>query len=146
MSLHALLAVDNAQSHVTAFRPISEAAHSWSYDKDKMTPGGSVGRWPGILASPVVTRCTTAAGGRRCCPCLPRHSISSPPTPPRAVIAPQWTGRCLDAADTAADNIQLTDGVVRKCRTFVPSPSTPWTPSTLRKSPSRTSAAFCTRT
>jgi len=24
---------DNAQRHVTAFRPISEAAHSWSYDK-----------------------------------------------------------------------------------------------------------------
>ena len=26
----ALLTVDNAQSHVTAFRPISEAARSWS--------------------------------------------------------------------------------------------------------------------
>jgi len=25
--------VDNAQHHVTAFRPISEAARSWSYDK-----------------------------------------------------------------------------------------------------------------
>jgi len=24
---------DNAECHVTAFRPISEAAHSWSYDK-----------------------------------------------------------------------------------------------------------------
>jgi len=24
----------NAQLHVTAFRPISEAAHSWSYDDD----------------------------------------------------------------------------------------------------------------
>jgi len=28
-----LLTVDNAQSHVTAFRPISEAARSWSDDK-----------------------------------------------------------------------------------------------------------------
>ena len=27
-----LLTFDNAQSHVTAFRPISEAAHSWSDD------------------------------------------------------------------------------------------------------------------
>jgi len=27
-----LLIVDNAQSHVTAFRPISEAARSWSDD------------------------------------------------------------------------------------------------------------------
>ena len=27
-----LLTVDNAQSHVTAFRPISEAARSWSDD------------------------------------------------------------------------------------------------------------------
>ena len=26
---------DNAQRHVTAFRPISEAAHSWSYDDVK---------------------------------------------------------------------------------------------------------------
>ena len=24
---------DNDKRHVTAFRPISEAAHSWSYDK-----------------------------------------------------------------------------------------------------------------
>ena len=32
VSLHALLTVDNAQSHVTAFRPISEAARSWSDD------------------------------------------------------------------------------------------------------------------
>ena len=32
MSLYALLTVDNAQSHVTAFRPISEAARSWSDD------------------------------------------------------------------------------------------------------------------
>ena len=30
-----LLTVDNAQSHVTAFRPISEAARSWSDDKFK---------------------------------------------------------------------------------------------------------------
>ena len=30
-----LLTVDNAQSHVTAFRPISEAARSWSDDKLK---------------------------------------------------------------------------------------------------------------
>jgi len=29
-----LLTVDNAQSHVTAFRPISEAARSWSDDND----------------------------------------------------------------------------------------------------------------
>jgi len=29
---YALLTVDNAQSHVTAFRPISEAARSWSDD------------------------------------------------------------------------------------------------------------------
>jgi len=28
-----LLTVDNAQSHVTAFRPISEAARSWSDDR-----------------------------------------------------------------------------------------------------------------
>ena len=28
-----LLTVDNAQNHVTAFRPISEAARSWSDDK-----------------------------------------------------------------------------------------------------------------
>ena len=28
----ALLTVNNAQSHVTAFRPISEAARSWSDD------------------------------------------------------------------------------------------------------------------
>jgi len=32
VSLYALLTVDNAQSHVTAFRPISEAARSWSDD------------------------------------------------------------------------------------------------------------------
>ena len=32
------LTVDNAQSHVTAFRPISEAARSWSDDKSVMTP------------------------------------------------------------------------------------------------------------
>ena len=30
---YALLTVDNAQSHVTAFQPISEAARSWSDDK-----------------------------------------------------------------------------------------------------------------
>jgi len=30
-----LLTVDNAQSHVTAFRPISEAARSWSDDNVK---------------------------------------------------------------------------------------------------------------
>ena len=29
-----MLAVDNAQSHVTAFRPISEAARSWSDDNN----------------------------------------------------------------------------------------------------------------
>ena len=29
-----LLTVDNAQSHVTAFRPISEAARSWSDDNN----------------------------------------------------------------------------------------------------------------
>jgi len=34
VSLYALLTVDNAQSHVTAFRPISEAARSWSDDND----------------------------------------------------------------------------------------------------------------
>ena len=33
VTLYALLTVDNAQSHVTAFRPISEAARSWSDDK-----------------------------------------------------------------------------------------------------------------
>ena len=27
-------ALDNGECHVTAFRPISEAAHSWSYDND----------------------------------------------------------------------------------------------------------------
>jgi len=27
-------AFDNDECHVTAFRPISEAAHSWSYDND----------------------------------------------------------------------------------------------------------------
>jgi len=32
VSLYVLLTVDNAQSHVTAFRPISEAARSWSDD------------------------------------------------------------------------------------------------------------------
>ena len=32
MTFYALLTVDNAQSHVTAFRPISEAASSWSDD------------------------------------------------------------------------------------------------------------------
>jgi len=32
-----LLTVDNAQSHVTAFRPISEAARSWSDDNTKLT-------------------------------------------------------------------------------------------------------------
>jgi len=30
----AFLTVDNAQSHVTAFRPISEAARSWSDDNE----------------------------------------------------------------------------------------------------------------
>jgi len=29
---------DNAQSHVTAFRPISEAARSWSDDKKNIVP------------------------------------------------------------------------------------------------------------
>ena len=32
-----LLTVDNAQSHVTAFRPISAAARSWSDDNSRMT-------------------------------------------------------------------------------------------------------------
>jgi len=32
VTFYALLTVDNAQSHVTAFRPISEAARSWSDD------------------------------------------------------------------------------------------------------------------
>jgi len=32
VTFYALLTVDNAQSHVTAFRPISEAARSWSGD------------------------------------------------------------------------------------------------------------------
>ena len=31
-----LLTVDNAQSHVTAFRPISDAARSWSDDNMKV--------------------------------------------------------------------------------------------------------------
>jgi len=30
---------DNAQRHVTAFRPISEAAHSWSYDNTFWSTG-----------------------------------------------------------------------------------------------------------
>ena len=30
---------DNAQRHVTAFRPISEAAHSWSYDNKGLSGG-----------------------------------------------------------------------------------------------------------
>ena len=34
-----LLTVDNAQSHVTAFRPISEAARSWSDDNIQMMHG-----------------------------------------------------------------------------------------------------------
>jgi len=50
---------DNAQPNVTVFRPISEAAHSWSYDKN-----GCVGvndkNWPvlcpaGGYESPLVT-------------------------------------------------------------------------------------------
>ena len=32
---------DNAQSHVTAFRPISEAAHSWSYNNKHRQPARS---------------------------------------------------------------------------------------------------------
>ena len=32
---------DNAQSHVTAFRPISEAAHSWSYNNKHWQPARS---------------------------------------------------------------------------------------------------------
>jgi len=31
------LSFDNDQRHVTAFRPISEAAHSWSYDNTLCT-------------------------------------------------------------------------------------------------------------
>jgi len=30
---------DNDKRHVTAFRPISEAAHSWSYDNIRMMHG-----------------------------------------------------------------------------------------------------------
>jgi len=29
-------AFDNGECHVTAFRPISEAAHSWSYESDDL--------------------------------------------------------------------------------------------------------------
>jgi len=36
VTFYSLLTVDNAQSHVTAFRPISEAARSWSDDKVKL--------------------------------------------------------------------------------------------------------------
>jgi len=34
------LAFDNDKCHVTAFRPISEAVESWSYDKYKLSPRG----------------------------------------------------------------------------------------------------------
>ena len=34
------LAFDNDKRHVTAFRPISEAAESWSCDKYKLSPRG----------------------------------------------------------------------------------------------------------
>jgi len=37
-----LLTADNAQSHVTAFRPISEAARSWSDDNRKMSINQSI--------------------------------------------------------------------------------------------------------
>ena len=30
---------DNAQRHVTAFRPVSDAVHSWSYDNIQMIHG-----------------------------------------------------------------------------------------------------------
>ena len=40
-----LLTVDIAQSHVTAFRPISEAARSWS-DDNAVCCGQCDGWWP----------------------------------------------------------------------------------------------------
>ena len=62
-----LLTVDNAQSHVTAFRPISEAARSWSDDNRQcslsalttesrysrlqdhpQSTAADAGRWPGM--------------------------------------------------------------------------------------------------
>jgi len=36
-------AFDNAEYHVTSFRPISEASHSWSYDKVKCIGPGPIG-------------------------------------------------------------------------------------------------------
>ena len=38
VTFYALLTVDNAQSHVTAFRPISEAGRSWSDDNTFLRP------------------------------------------------------------------------------------------------------------
>ena len=57
MSLYALLTVDNAQSHVTAFRPISEAARSWSDDNLHFQSGG--GSKTGILQADLAVTLTT---------------------------------------------------------------------------------------
>ena len=40
---YALLTVDNAKSHVTAFQPISEAVRSWSDDNKQMTDSSKWG-------------------------------------------------------------------------------------------------------
>jgi len=47
--------IDNAQSHVTAFRPISEAARSWS--DDNMYYGMIVGDDDGRCAFSALTLC-----------------------------------------------------------------------------------------
>ena len=79
VSLYALLTVDNAQSHVTAFRPISEAARSWSDDNVECQ---SCNSYVNDCMVAEVDASNNGSSNNR--PLLPHFAFSDPSGSPRA--------------------------------------------------------------